>query len=57
MRYSIDGTQMEISGDPAKIKRILVYPNITYSKNLEQDSYVQVMKKLIFELSKIRNDL
>ena len=45
------------SNEVTKTKRILVYPNITYSKDLEQDSYVQVMKKLIFELSKIRDDL
>ena len=45
------------SNEVTKTKRILVYPNITFSKDLEQDSYVQVMKKLIFELSKIRNDL
>ena len=32
------------SNELAKTKRILVYPNITYSKDLEQDSYVQVMK-------------
>ena len=57
MRYSKDGTQMEIPGNPIKTKRILVYPNITFSKDLEQDSYVQVMKKLIFELSKVRDDL
>jgi glycosyltransferase involved in cell wall biosynthesis len=40
-----------------KTKRILVYPNITYSKDIQKDSYVQVERKLISELSKIRNDL
>jgi len=45
------------SNEVTKTKRILVYPNITFSKDLEQDSYVQVMKKLIFELSKVRDDL
>lgn len=36
---------------------ILIYPNITYSKNLEQDSYVVVTHNIIKELNKIRNDL
>lgn len=43
--------------DPKKVTRILVYPNITFSKNLEQDSYVQVLKNMIGELLKIRDDL
>jgi hypothetical protein len=33
----------------AKTVRILVYPNITWQKNLEQDSYVQVLKNMIKE--------
>jgi len=36
---------------------ILVYPNITYQKDLEKDSYVVVLGNIIRELSKIRNDL
>jgi len=32
-----------------KTIRILVYPNITWQKNLEQDSYVQVLKNMIRE--------
>ena len=40
--------------------RILVYPNITFNsrgKNIEQDSYVQVIKKQISMLNEIRDDL
>ena len=29
----------------AKTTRILVYPNITFAKDLEKDSYIQVIKK------------
>jgi len=36
---------------------ILVYPNITYQKDLEKDSYVVVLGNIIRELNKIRNDL
>ena len=34
----------------AKTIRVLVYPNITFSKDLEKDSYVQVLKNMIREL-------
>ena len=34
----------------AKTMRVLVYPNITFSKDLEKDSYVQVLKNMIGEL-------
>ena len=37
--------------------RILVYPNITFQKDLEKDSYVVVLGNIIKELNKIRNDL
>lgn len=37
--------------------RILVYPNITFQKDLEKDSYIQVIKKQIKLLNEIRNDL
>ena len=30
-----------------KTVRILVYPNITFGKDLEKDSYIQVIKKQI----------
>jgi len=40
-----------------KVKRILVYPNITYTKDLEKDSYIQVIKNMIYELNLIRDDL
>jgi glycosyltransferase involved in cell wall biosynthesis len=34
-----------------------VYPNITFQKDLEKDSYVVVLGNIIKELNKIRNDL
>ena len=37
--------------------KILVYPNITYLKDLEKDSFVVVLGNIIRELNKIRNDL
>ena len=37
--------------------RVLVYPNITFQKDLEKDSYVQVIKKQISLLNEIRDDL
>ena len=36
---------------------ILVYPNITYSKDLEKDSYVVVLRNVIKYLNRIRDDL
>jgi len=36
---------------------ILVYPNITYQKDLEKDSYVVVLGNIIRELNEIRDDL
>ena len=36
---------------------ILVYPNITYQKDLEKDSYVVVLCNIIQELNKIRDDI
>ena len=41
----------------AKTTRILVYPNITFAKDLEKDSYIQVIKKQITLLNEIRDDL
>jgi len=40
-----------------KMVRILVYPNITYQRDLEKDSYIQVIKKQISLLNEIRDDL
>tara|TARA_R100001377_G_scaffold24899_1_gene13443 strand:+ start:194 stop:1567 length:1374 start_codon:yes stop_codon:yes gene_type:complete len=37
--------------------KVLVYPNITYLKDLEKDSYVVVIGNIIKELNKIRDDL
>ena len=40
-----------------KTVRVLVYPNITFQKDLEKDSYIQVIKKQIKLLNTIRDDL
>jgi len=40
-----------------KTVRILVYPNITFQKDLEKDSYIQVIKNQITLLNTIRDDL
>ena len=37
--------------------KVLVYPNITYQKDLEKDSYVVVLCNIIKELNKIRDDI
>jgi len=37
--------------------KILVYPNITFSKNLEKDSYVVVLANTIREVNKIKKDV
>ena len=37
--------------------KILVYPNITYMRDLEKDSYVVVLRNVIEELNKIRDDI
>ena len=37
--------------------KILVYPNITFQKDLEKESYVVVLGNIIKELNKIRTDL
>jgi glycosyltransferase involved in cell wall biosynthesis len=40
-----------------KTIRILVYPNITYLKDLKKDSYIQAIKNQISVLNEIRDDL
>ena len=40
-----------------KTIRILAYPNITFQKDLEKDSYIQVIKNQIKLLNEIRDDL
>ena len=40
-----------------KTVRLLVYPNITFQKDLEKDSYIQVIKKQITLLNQLRDDL
>ena len=47
----------EIDNKLEKTIRILVYPNITFAKDLEKDSYIQVIKKQITLLNEVRNDL
>ena len=37
--------------------KIIVYPNITFQKDLEKDSYVVVLHNVIKELNKIRDDI
>ena len=37
--------------------KILVYPNITYMRDLEKDSYVVVLRNVIKEMNKIRKDI
>ena len=45
-------------GEPTRMKRILVWPNITFDiEQLEKDSYVQTIHKMIAGLNKTRNDL
>ena len=40
-----------------KTVRVLVYPNITFQKDLEKDSYIQVITNQIKLLNEIRDDL
>lgn len=47
---------MLIQQTPRKMKRILVYPNIT-ARNYEQDSYVDCLALMIEGLNSIRDDL
>ena len=37
--------------------KILVYPNITFQKDLEKDSYVVVLGNIIKEMRKVRDDI
>ena len=37
--------------------KILVYPNETFQKDLEKDSYVVVLRNVIKELNKVRDDI
>jgi len=37
--------------------KILVYPNITFQKDLEKDSYVVVLGNIIKQINKIRDDI
>lgn len=46
-----------LSDDKEYKYKILVYPNITFQKDLEKDSYVVVLGNIIKEMNKLRNDL
>ena len=50
---------MRLLDDKRKVKtvRVLIYPNITYQKDLSKDSYIQVIKQQISLLNEIRDDL
>ena len=37
--------------------KVLVYPNITFQKDLEKDSYVVVLGNIIKEINEIRDDI
>jgi len=37
--------------------KILVYPNITYKRDLEKDSYIVVLKNIIEVMNTVRNDI
>ena len=42
---------------PSKTIRILVYPNITFSKDLLKDSYIQAIHNQIRLLNQLRDDV
>ena len=46
-----------IQGTPRKMTRILVYPNITFAKDIAKDSFVQYLATGIAKLNILRNDL
>ena len=47
----------DIDSDREYTYKVLVYPNITYMKDLEKDSYVVVLRNVIKELNKVRDDI
>ena len=50
--FNLDQIKQEV-----KTVRVLVYPNITFQKDLEKDSYIQVIRNQIKLLNEIRDDL
>ena len=50
--FDLDKIKQEV-----KTVRVLVYPNITFQKDLEKDSYIQVIRNQIKLLNEIRDDL
>ena len=49
--------EIDIENNKEYPYKILVYPNETFQKDLEKDSYVVVLKNVIKELNKVRNDI
>jgi len=47
----------EVDSDRVYQYKVLVYPNITYMRDLEKDSYVVVLRNVIKELNKVRDDI
>ena len=47
----------DVDNDKEYKYKILVYPNITYMRDLEKDSYVVVLRNVIKELNKVRGDI
>ena len=48
---------IEYNQDKSYKYKILVYPNETFQKDLEKDSYVVVLRNVINELNKVRDDI
>lgn len=48
---------VQSEGAPRKMTRILVYPNITYAKDIRKDSFVQYLATVISYLNALRDDL
>ena len=57
LNYRMDLFETKQERRLQKTVRVLVYPNITFQKDLEKDSYVQVIKNQIKLLNELRNDL
>lgn len=45
------------SSDKEYKHKVLVWPNITYSENLEKDSYVIVLSNVIKALKSVHDDI
>ena len=49
--------ELDFSSKLSKTVRVLMYPNITFQKDLNKDSYIKVASNQIKLLNEIRNDL